>query len=309
MIPYNPKNWLTLILNFHSSQLLKNMIPILLGIGLLTAGMVWLVTDVMILKIPEGVSIHTFVGLVLGLVLVFRTNTAYDRWWEGRRQLGALTNCSRNLALKLNAMLPLDDRESRQFFSKTIPNFYLALKEHLRDGVILEELHVEDLNYADELPRVRHVPNLIVANLQDRFTQLLKAGIIQGDQYRVLSDDAVTMIDVAGACERIQRTPIPISYSIFIKQVIIVYLLSMPLSLISTLGYYTVPMVMFTTYVLAGIELLAEEIEDPFGHDPNDLDTDGMSANVRANVQEILLGGMGVEQSLPSRASLNAENA
>ncbi len=298
MIPYNPKNWLTLIFNFHSSQMMRNMIPTMLGIGILSAGMTWFFTAIVPLNMPEGLNIHTFVGIVLGLVLVFRTNTAYDRWWEGRRQFGALTNCSRNMALKLNAMLPTQDHESRQFFGKTIPNFYFALKEHLRDGVKKDELHLDATDYADELGKVRHVPNLIVAHMQDRINLMLRQKIIEGDQYRVLNDDLVTMIDVAGACERIQRTPIPISYSIFIKQIVIIYLLSMPLSTITSLGYYTIPMVMFTTYLLAGIELLAEEIEDPFGLDPNDLDTDGMAANVRAQVQEILIGGLGISQNI-----------
>jgi ion channel-forming bestrophin family protein len=288
MIPYNPKNWLKLIFNFHSSQLMKNMLPNLLGIGGLTAGMVWFFSDVVAVKIPEGVSIHAFVGLVLGLVLVFRTNTAYDRWWEGRRLFGSLTNSSRNLAIKLTAILPADDHDARRFFAQAIPNFYFALKEHLRDGVKFEQLQLEGLENATELTQAKHVPAHIATLLQKRLTRMLNEGVIRGSQYRTLSDDLNVFIDVAGACERILRTPIPISYSIFIKQVIIIYLLTMPFSMISNLGYYTVPLVMFTTYVLAGIELLAEEIEDPFGTDPNDLDTDGMAKGIRTLVQDIL---------------------
>lgn len=303
MIPYDPKNWFTLIFAGGKSKLMRNMLPNMLGIGLATAVMVWLFTAQWKLDIPKEVNIHAFVGIVLGLVLVFRTNTAYDRWWEGRRLMGTLTNCSRNLALKLNAILPPDDRKTREFFAKTIPNFYFALKEHLREGVIADELHLGDMPYADEMGKVRHIPNLLAAHLHDRITDLLKAGVIQGEQYRVLSDDVVTMIDVCGGCERIQKTPIPISYSIYIKKVIFVYLLTMPLSFINSIGYYTIPMVMFTTYVLAGIEVLAEEIEDPFGHDYNDLDTDGMAARIRANIQEILHGGMGVEhEAIPQPA-------
>jgi putative membrane protein len=295
MIPYNPKNWFTLIFAGSKSQLMKNMLPNLIGIGIATGLFIWLMEDIIQAHVPEGINVHTFVGIVLGLVLVFRTNTAYDRWWEGRRLMGALTNHSRNLALKLNAILPVEDREARQFFAKTIPNFYFALKEHLRDGVIQEELHLDDMSYADEIDKVRHIPNLIAAHLQQRITALLRDGVIQGEQYRVLNDDVVAMIDVCGGCERIQKTPIPISYSIYIKKVIFIYLLSMPLSTIHTLHYYSIPMVMFTTYVLTGIELLAEEIEDPFGHDYNDLDTDGMATRIRANVQEVLFGGMGID--------------
>lgn len=294
MIPYNPKNWFTLIFTGSKSQLMRNMLPNLIGVGLATGLMIWLIRDVFKLDIPEGINIHAFVGIVLGLVLVFRTNTAYDRWWEGRRLLGQLTNHSRNLSIKLNSILPKEDLEGRRFFAQTIPNFYLALKEHLREGVINENLELQGMPYAGQLKTAAHVPNLISAHLQDRITHLLKNGVIQGAQYRVLNDDVVAMIDVCGGCERIQKTPIPVSYSIYIKRVIFLYLLSMPLSMVHTLGYYSIPIVMFTTYVLAGIELLAEEIEDPFGHDYNDLDTDGMAVNVRENVNEILMGGLGI---------------
>lgn len=295
MIPYNPKNWFTLIFAGSKSQLMRNMMPNLLGIGIVTGGMVWFFTDVVKLDIPEGVNVHAFVGIVLGLVLVFRTNTAYDRWWEGRRLFGSLTNSSRNLAIKLNAILPPEDLATRQFFAKSIGNYYFALKEHLREGVIVEELQLDGLDYETEVGKARHIPNLIAAHLQASITDLLRRGVIRGSQYRVLCDDVSMFTDVCGGCERIQKTPIPISYSVYIKRVILAYLVTMPLSTINSLHYYSIPMVMFTTYVLAGIELLAEEIEDPFGHDYNDLDTDGMAARVRSNVQEILLQGMGVD--------------
>lgn len=295
MIPYNPKNWFTLIFAGSKSQLMRNMIPNLLGIGALTGGMVWFFTKVVPLDIPEGVNVHGFVGIVLGLVLVFRTNTAYDRWWEGRRLFGSLTNCSRNLAIKLNAILPPDDIATRKFFARSIGNYYFALKEHLREGVIVEELQLDGMDYATEMGKARHIPNLIAAHLQAAITDMLRRGVIQGEQYRVLNDDVSNLTDVCGGCERIQKTPIPISYSVYIKRVILAYLVTMPLSMINSLHYYSIPMVMFTTYVIAGIELLAEEIEDPFGHDYNDLDTDGMAARVRSNVQEILLLGLGVD--------------
>ena len=106
MIPYNPKNWFTLIFNFHSSKLMKEMLPNLFGIGMLSAAMVWFFTDIVPLTISPGVNIHTFVGIVLGLVLVFRTNTAYDRWWEGRKLLGGIVNRTRQ---DPNVRLPLWD--------------------------------------------------------------------------------------------------------------------------------------------------------------------------------------------------------
>lgn len=294
MVPYNPKNWFTLIFQLHKSHLMRYMAPNLIGIGFLSGLMTWFFTTQIKLNIPPGLNIHAFVGIVLGLVLVFRTNTAYERWWEGRKLFGALTNHSRNLALKINAFLPAEMSDERTFFRDGIGDFYFALKNHLRELRVPEELMLATQPYGKDYDKVKHVPNLIVAHLQQRITSYMKSGLINNDQFRVLNDDISAMIDILGGCERIQKTPIPFSYSIYIKKVIIVYLLSLPLSTITSLGYYTVPMVMFTTYVIAGIELLAEEIEDPFGHDHNDLDTDGMAANIRRNLDEILMGKMPV---------------
>ncbi len=291
MINYNPKNWTRFIFNFHRSGVVRNLGPSLIVVGLISGGMCWLFIEHVDLKIPEGLNIHAIVGVVLGLVLVFRTNTAYDRWWEGRKQFGALTNHSRNFALKLSAMLPREDRDTRRYFSRTIANFYFSLKEHLREGTKLEELDLEGLDYEKEVTQVGHIPNAIAQSVQNRLNLLLKNGVIDGDQYRVVNREAAGLIDVLGACERIRKTPIPYSYSMYVKKVIFIYVGTLPLSLISTLGYWTIPMTMFSCYVLAGLELIGEEIEDPFGKDANDLDTDGMAANIRGNVHEILLGG------------------
>ncbi|MCH5690666.1 hypothetical protein LWM68_44430 [Niabella sp. W65] len=94
--------------------------------------------------------------------------------------------------------------------------------------------------------------------------------------------------DVCGACERIKNTPIPSSYGIFIKRFVLIYLLTLPWGYVFQLGYWVVPVVVFITYVLASLELIAEEIEDPFGGDENDLPTHKMADNIRISVEEIL---------------------
>lgn len=291
MIQYNPKSWLKLIFSMHQSGLMRYLAPTVLGIGVLTWGMVFAV-HYWKLEIPSNFSIHTIIGLVLGLVLAFRTNTAYDRWWEGRKCFGSLTNSSRNLAIKFHGILPYEDEVSRAFYYRSISNFYFALKEHLRNGVDPEDLDLEGLPYANSITAAQHKPAHIVGHMQRYTADLLQRGRITGDQYIVLSRDIDNCMEVGGACERIRNTPIPYSYSTFIKKVIFFYLITLPLGLLTTMGYWSVPMVMFCTYVIAGIEVLAEEIEDPFGTDVNDLDTDGMSRNIRKNIREILLGAV-----------------
>jgi putative membrane protein len=233
-------------------------------------------------------QIHSLLGFVIGLLLVFRTNTAYERWWEGRKQWGALVNNSRNFALKINAMLPKADLETRLIYKKLIPNYVFAMKEHLREGVVLDELEDSEFQTIKELEKFKHVPNQIAQAMYTRLQQVYKEGKITGDQLITIDRELNAFTDIIGACERIKKTPIPFSYNLFLKKFIFAYTLTLPFGLAYDLHYWTIPVCTFILYIFGSLELLAEEIEDPFGKDANDLNTDGISETIRENVREIL---------------------
>ena len=111
---------------------------------------------------------------------------------------------------------------------------------------------------------------------------------ISGDQLIVLNSEIQSFTEICGACERIKNTPIPYSYSAFIKKFIFMYVLTLPFGYVFQLGYYVIPLVVFIFYVLASLELIAEEIEDPFGNDPNDLPTQKIAENIKKNVEELI---------------------
>jgi putative membrane protein len=121
-----------------------------------------------------------------------------------------------------------------------------------------------------------------------KINELYKSGKITGDQLITINNELQTFTDVCGACERIKNTPIPYSYSAFIKKFIFFYIMTLPFGYAFSLGYYSIPVVIFTFYVLASLELIAEEIEDPFGDDANDLPTEKISENIKKHVEEIL---------------------
>jgi putative membrane protein len=122
-----------------------------------------------------------------------------------------------------------------------------------------------------------------------RINNLYKTNIITGDQLFLVDKELKEFSDIVGACERIKNTPIPYNYSMYIKQFIFIYLVTLPLAFVTTSGYITVPIVMLVTFVLLSVELIAEEIEDPFGKDINDLPTDELAEKIKVNVKEILL--------------------
>lgn len=287
MIQYNPKDWITFIFRFHKSDTFRQLIPMMFFIGLYSYGVGYLEMEYWKLSEKSFVKnitiMHNMLGFVISLLLVFRTNTAYDRWWEGRKLWGELVNNSRNLALKLSVMLK--DEHDRNYFKKLIPSYASVLQKHLANDDTAKMLF-EGLVL--EIDQHKHKPNQVAKMLYQKIQDLYEQGKISGDQLLVLNQELKSFTNVCGACERIKNTPIPYSYSAFIKKFIFFYIMTLPFGYVFSLGYYVIPVVVFIFYVLASLELIAEEIEDPFGYDANDLPTDKISANIKKHVEEIL---------------------
>jgi putative membrane protein len=291
MVQYNPKAWFSLVFHSYSRFVMKTLLPALIFMVLFTSAVCYIVLEIIHPDKDEFTSttaLHSLLGIVLGLFLVFRINSAYDRWWEGRKLWGALVNSTRNFALKLNAYLDQDDHENREWFAKMIPNFVYTTKEHLRKGVQLSELQPPDDQFIDLLKSKKHKPNAISAMLYARVNKLYKQNKLTGDQFFVLDKEMKDFIDIMGACERIKNTPIPYSYSMYIKKFVFIYIITLPFGFVTTFGYVTIPTVLLISFVLLSVELIAEEIEDPFGRDVNDLPTDDLAEKIRDNVREIM---------------------
>ncbi len=292
MISYNPKHWFELPFHFHRSDTLRRLFPWIIGVCLYAWLIAWLELDYWNLSADSMVRnismMHTLLGFVISFSLVFRTNTAYERWWEGRKLWGALVNNSRNLAMKLAAILP-ENHADRAFFRGIIPSYAFALKNHLRSESTRIELF-DNLNPAlqAQLDIQKHVPNQIAALMYKRAQALYQAGTITGEQLLFINAELQSFTDVCGACERIKNTPIPYSYSVFIKKFVAIYIATLPFGYVFNLGYYVVPMVGFIFFVLTSLELIAEEIEEPFGGDENDLPLERIAQNIQAHIDELI---------------------
>ena len=230
---------------------------------------------------------HTMLSFVISMLLVFRTNSAYDRWWEGRKLWGSLINNSRNFALKLNSILPLSAGEDRSFFPAMIHNYATALKNHLRNEFKPGELNEHPLFDTANLKPDKHQPNYIARHIYDRIHDLNRKGIINNEQLIYLNSELISFTDICGACERIRNTPIPFSYSVFLKKFVFFFVMTLPFTFTFSLGYYCIPVIAFIFYALTSLELIAEEIEDPFGFDDNDLPTETLAKNIGKSVREI----------------------
>lgn len=107
--------------------------------------------------------------------------------------------------------------------------------------------------------------------MNKRLQIMLRRGVISNEEMLFLNDEFKSFNDICGACERIKNTPIPYSYSAFLKKIIFIYIITLPFGYVFNLGYYVIPVIAFIFYVIASLELIVEEIEDPFGNDANDL--------------------------------------
>ena len=279
---YNPKDWFGLIFKFHKSDTFRKLIWVMLTLTIFCAVVIYLELEVLSVNFSSTVM-HSLLGFVISLLLVFRTNTAYDRWWEGRKQWGGLVNVSRNILLKVfSTDIPATRKSELQ---KLVSLYPFALKEHLRDKTsdeIMASLPVDST-----LKSKPHMPNAIAQKMQECVKAIHQESKLDQSLYLALLEDLNKFTDICGACERIKRSPIPYTYNIFIKKFIFVYIITMPIGFAASFEYWTILVTVFTFYTLASLELIAEEIEDPFGLDADDLPTDDLAVTIARNAKEI----------------------
>jgi len=228
-------------------------------------------------------DIFSVLGLVLSLVLVFRTNRAYDRWWEARTLWGKQVNISRNLAIKCRTFADLDERESLQLH-QWISGFAYALKNHLREGAILNKLP----GWSEAKDSPDHVPSWMSGQIYQAVKGWERDGRISPQELLAIDTDLHEFLNVCGGCERIRNTLIAGSYRSYAIKCLGLYLLTLPWGLVQDLQWLTVPVTMIVTYIMVGLESIADAVEEPFGDDLDDLDLDALCLTINRTTAEIL---------------------
>lgn len=300
MISYNPKEWFTFLFKIHRYETFRQLMPLMVGVAVYSGLIAYIeLNSFFSTETKEQTksisTIFSILGFTLSLMLAFRTNSAYDRWWEGRKLWGDLTNSTRGFSSHINGILASSSSQNRNIISSHIACFAYALRFHLKsekiDFEILEnELHESYLIvYREQFNRANHQPMAIFKSLVNFIHDLNRQGIITAEQLYLLKPELNKLIDVCGACERIKSTPIPFSYAAFLKKFIFFYVMLFPLIYGMHMSFFIIPVTVFILYVLSSIELIAEEIEDPFGDSPNDLPTFKLAKGIALGAKQILL--------------------
>jgi putative membrane protein len=282
MIEYEGRAWLPILFRTRGS-----VIPRLMPRVLATAALG--VVAVLLLhrndfRIPGNA--HTLVGVALGLLLVFRTNASYDRYWEGRRLLGFMVNRTRDLARQTGAYLT--DPDARAALCRLIPAFYWTAAQTLRKQPSLG--HAERLLTADErtaLAGATFRAPLVTKWIADRLRAEAAAGRLSDVRLQLFDANLTQLNDALGGAERILRTPIPFAYAQHIKIFVVLFCFSAPFVLAEVMGWATPAACGLLALALFGIDEIGVEIEDPFGDDPNDLPLDAIGAGIEKAVSEL----------------------
>lgn len=274
----------------QKGAIVKRLIPNMVLITIITALLIGLH---LYSKEFHDINMHIsgalpgYMGAALGLLLVFRNNTAYERWWEARKEIGALVNNARNLAIGLNGLLP-DAHKEKTRLAHLLIAFVFAMRSHLRNSK--DDHDIDLVDEADRKPilEAKHRPNVIANQMMGRLEELWQNKLLTDIQQSILIERVMALIDIVGKCERIKNTPIPSAYSVLLKFFINLYVIILPFALVDEIGWACIPLILLMYYILMSIVLTAEEIEEPFGKDLNDLQMDALSNNIKTNVLEII---------------------
>lgn len=288
MVSYDPKAWFRVLLSYQGT-VIPRVIGRVLILGLIT--LAWWLIHMLLLSYnePLGKLIgidplgHTLIGVAVGLLIVFRNSSSYDRYWEGRKMWGSIVNTSRNLARGAAVFAgPAED------LANLLAAYALALKQHLRNIKDIEEIKelVPEPLY-QRATASANPPSMIAEAMTAWIHQRMTEGRIDSNLARTFESYVAILLDCQGACERILRTPIPFAYAVHIKQLLMLYLVTLPLVIVPKMGWAATFVVAAISFGLLGIEEAGVEIEDPFGDDPNDLPIEAICATIQRDTMAL----------------------
>lgn len=288
MIIKKKNNWFKMLFEWKGSvlpQLLPRLI-LLFGFAMLIVySKTFLISNHLILN-P---AIFTLFGIALAIFLGFRNSVSYDRFWEARKLWGALLNDSRSLARQSYNLVDGNDYiEERNVFINLLIAFVYSLKHQLRFTNSKEDMdRLLSKEFAIKLQEIRFKPILILRELGAWVKKAKTDGRLDSVTQLAFEENMNKLSDIVGGCERIASTPIPYTYSVLLHRTVYIYCFILPFGFVESLGWLTPFMIVFIAYTFVALEAIADELEDPFGIQPNDLALDAMSKMIENTLLEL----------------------
>ncbi|MDX2266934.1 MAG: bestrophin family ion channel [Bryobacter sp.] len=286
MIQYDPHKWLDHFFDVRGS-LVKEISGRLLAAVVWSVAVVWVDGRWMDLGISS--LIHQLVGFALGLLLVFRTNASYDRFWEGRKLWGGMVNECRNLVRLALVHFEGDrDRDLLLRLTRLTALFPYSAMHQLRGTQARYEKAESDHEDFDRLLKAQHAPLAVATEMTTVLRRAHERGAFGEMVLNSLDQNVQLLMGYVGGCERIRKTPLPFAYVVHLRRALFVYCFTLPFALVNTFWWGTVLDVLVVSYVFFGIEEIGVEIEGPFGTDDNDLPLEDICVTIEHNVLSLV---------------------
>jgi putative membrane protein len=268
---------------FHVREILGRVLACVLWAALVVS------THHLYGEVAVSPTVHTLVGAALALLLVFRTNSSYDRFWEGRRHWWSIINESRNLGRSALVYVQKGAPDLARRIGLWTMAFAHAVANRLRDGDGLGP--AGDLLPADETRAALaagNTPLTAASRITEALTQARDRGVISDYVMAEIDRNVQQLIDYYGGCERIRNTPLPFVYVVHLRRALSLYCFSLPFAIVDLYGWWTIFVTFLAAYVFFGIEEIGVEIENPFGYDANDLPLRQFCQTIDAELTELL---------------------
>lgn len=281
MIEYDAHKWLDHLFDIKGS-LVREITGRVILLVLWSAAVVGIHEHVQPLSIPS--TLHSLVGVALSLLLVFRTNASYDRFWEGRKAWGGIVNETRNLARGLHAWLPgrRDLREQAVLWTVCFP---YASMHSLRGTKGLSPSSPRlPQDEVLTVAQAQHVPLAVSIRISETIARAHREGHLSDYLAAMLDKNVQLLVDYLGVCERIHRTPLPYAYVVHLRRALLLYCGTLPFALLEPFGWVTVLDTLVVSFIFFGIEAIGVQIEDPFGDDDNDLPLEQICQTIERNL-------------------------
>ena len=276
---HNLLTWIPHIFLFYKEKVFRKLLPIT-GIIIIYALLISYFFD-NVRQYNLG-QFHLIFSFILTIVISFRVNTSYSRWWEGRTLWGSIVNNCRNLGLKFDVYLGLKEHPEFYVLLKRLP---IVIKANLRKEY--SEITVELQALGIHVIEAQNPVLPVIKRMYSILNQLRQENKLQLEQYLVLDKHLANLIDMIGGCERIANTQVPPPFAFFVKQALLFYTVMFPFGWAETFGFLVIPMMVMIVYILLGLEILSEELEEPFGKGDNDLPLNAIAKNISRNIEQI----------------------
>ncbi len=288
MIIKTKAHWFIMLFEWKGS-VLPQLLPRLSILFIFAASIVYFQPFFLEYNLYINPTIFTLFGVALAIFLGFRNNASYERWWEGRKLWGALLNDTRSIARQTYSLIDSEDYKVQR---TNLINILIATVHSLRHQLRFTNSDEDLMRLLDndafaKVKNAQFQPIMLLQMMAEQVKIAKKEQRITAIEQLAFEENFNKISDIIGGCERIASTPIPYTYSVLLHRTVYIYCFLLPFGFVQTLGWMTPFAIVFIAYTFVALEAIADELEDPFGLQPNDLALDAMSHMIENTLLEI----------------------